>query len=77
MKYIGKVDDTPHAKEIYDIHITKAEMETLDLILSLYTPFISSNMTLLIDNRDMSIKYRLKSLRYGINKIKRAIKEEK
>lgn len=76
MKYIGKVPNTPHAKDIYDVHITKNEMETIDLLLSLYGPFLSSNKVLLIDDTKSTVKHRIKTLRMGINQIKSEVNND-
>lgn len=75
MKLKGRVPNTPHAKEIYNVDITRYEIETLDLILAMYAPFISNTKILLLNGETM--KQRLKRLRMGINQIKREINNGK
>lgn len=75
MKYIKKVEGTAHHKEVYEMHMTKNDLETLDLILTMYAPFMSSR-ALMMDSTGQTLKYRLKSLRMGVNRVKQAIQQE-
>lgn len=73
MKYIKKVPNTPHAKDIYEVHITHFEVETIDLILKMYGPFLKSEELMVQGGRPL--KMALNHLRMGINQIKKSIKE--
>lgn len=78
MKYIEKSKNQQHGREAYIMEVTIADLETLDLILSMYSPFLAqSNKILLMDGREMSLGQRLKKARWGINKVKKEIMEKK
>lgn len=75
MKYIKTLEGHSHTPRRFEVHMTESDLETLDLILTMYTPFVSSR-ALMLDRTGQSLRYRLKTLRMGVNQAKRAIQED-
>lgn len=75
MKYIKTLEGCSDAPRRFEVHMTESELETLDLILTMYSPFVSSR-ALMLDRTGQPLKYRFKTLRMGVNQVKRAIAEE-
>lgn len=74
MKYIKTVSAHSHTPKCFEVRMTETDMETLDLLLTMYAPFVSSR-SLMVDNKGLSLRRRLKTLRMGVNQVKRAVQE--